>query len=68
MFDLNLTGQVAVSLKQNWGMILGAGVIGGIVTGFFTIWAVIITQKRAAEREDVNRTYELKRQIYILIS
>jgi hypothetical protein len=64
MYDLNLTGQVAVNLKQNFWMVLSAGVIGGIITGFFTICAVTITQKRAAEREEKNQKYELKRQVY----
>ena len=43
---------------------LSDGVIGGVVTGFFTLCAVIITQKRATKREELNRNYELKRQVY----
>lgn len=59
--DVNLTGQVAANLIQNPIMIIGAGAIGGFVTGGLTLLGVIITQKRSAEREKENRKEEERR-------
>ena|SRR5271157_2976062 len=62
--DVNLTGQVAANLIQNPIMLVGAGALGGFVTGLMTLIGVWITQKHAAEREEENRQYKLKKQAY----
>ena len=53
--DVNLTGQVAANLVQNPIMIMGAGAIGGLVTGILTLLGVWITQKQDAKQNDENR-------------
>lgn len=59
--DVNLTGQVAANLVQNPIMIMGAGAIGGLVTGGLTLLGIWITQKHEARRDKENRNEEKQR-------
>ncbi len=60
--DVNLTGQVAANLVQNPITIIGAGAIGGLVTGGLTLLGIWLTQKHEARRDKENRSEE-KRKI-----
>jgi hypothetical protein len=64
--DINLTGQIAANLADNLRqpnpiLNIGAGAIGGLVTGIITLYAVKITNTNAEKREELKRKDETKR-------
>ena len=65
--DINLTGQVAASLTQSPWISIGSGAIGGLVTGFITLYGVKMTQKHGEKKEEQNRKSTMlqkKKQVY----
>ncbi len=61
--DVNLTGHFAANLIQNPIMIMGAGAIGGLVTGGLTLLGIWIANNNMKDRDEQNRKAEARKRL-----